>query len=82
MNQKSSDMEDLANALIENAPFEAEKEIGYVTKDTISDIKEAIAIEKEKSIAEWTTRTIPIAILTPQINLPNVTTILELPTRK
>jgi hypothetical protein len=28
MNQKSSDMEELANALIENAPFEAEKEIG------------------------------------------------------
>jgi hypothetical protein len=28
----------------------------------------AIAIEKEKSIAEWTTRTIPTAILAPQIN--------------
>jgi hypothetical protein len=52
MNQKSSDTEELANALIKNAPFEAEKEIGYVTKDAINDIKEAIAIEKEKSIAE------------------------------
>jgi hypothetical protein len=33
-----------------------------------NDIKEAIAIEIEKSIAEWTTRTIPTAILAPQIN--------------
>jgi hypothetical protein len=63
MNQKSSDMEELANPLIKNAPFEAEKEIGYVTKDTINDI-----IEREKSIAEWTTCTIPTAILAPQIN--------------
>jgi hypothetical protein len=47
VNQKCSDMEELANALIENAPFEAEKEIGYVTKDTINDIKEAIAMEKK-----------------------------------
>jgi hypothetical protein len=68
MNQKSSDMEELANALIKNASSEVEKEIGYVTKNTIKDIKEAIAIEKEKSIAEWMTRTIPTAILTPQIN--------------
>jgi hypothetical protein len=30
MDQKSSDMEELANAIIKNAPFEAEKEIGYV----------------------------------------------------
>jgi hypothetical protein len=32
MNQKSSYMEELANALFKNAPFEAEEEIGYVTK--------------------------------------------------
>ncbi len=68
MIQKSSDMEELANALIKNASSQVEKEIGYVTKNTIKDIKEAIAIEKEKSIAEWTTCTIPTAILAPQIN--------------
>jgi C4-dicarboxylate-specific signal transduction histidine kinase len=58
MHQKSSDMEELANALIKNSPFEAENKIGYVTKDTINDIKGAIAMEQAKSIAEWTARTI------------------------
>jgi hypothetical protein len=33
MNKKSNDMETLANDLVENAPFEANKEISYVVND-------------------------------------------------
>jgi hypothetical protein len=38
MNQKSNDMETLANDVVENAPFEANKEISYVLNDAICEV--------------------------------------------
>jgi hypothetical protein len=38
MNKKSNDMETLANDLVENAPFEANKEISYVVNDAIREV--------------------------------------------
>jgi hypothetical protein len=67
MNQKSNDMETLANDLVENAPFEADKEISYVLNDAIREVTESITNIKEQSIAEWTTNTIPEKSLSPQI---------------
>ncbi len=67
MNQKSNDMETLANDLVENAPFEADKEISYVVNDAIREVTESITNIKEQSIAEWTSSTIPAKSLTPQI---------------
>jgi hypothetical protein len=52
MNQKRNDMETLANDLVENAPFEADKEISYVVKDAIREVTESITNIKEQSIAE------------------------------
>jgi hypothetical protein len=56
MNQKSNDMETLANDLVENAPFEANKEISFVVKDKISEVIESITNIEEQSIAEWTSK--------------------------
>jgi hypothetical protein len=67
MNQKSNDMETLANGLVENAPFEADKEISYVVNDAIREVTESITNIKEQSIAEWTSSTIPAKSLSPQI---------------
>jgi hypothetical protein len=67
INQKSNDMETLANDLVENAPFEAGKEISYVVNDAIREVTESITNIKEQSIAEWTSNTIPAKSLSPQI---------------
>jgi hypothetical protein len=47
MNQKSNDMETLANDLVENAPFEPDKEISYVVNDAICGFIESITNIKE-----------------------------------
>ncbi len=60
-------METFANDLVENAPFEADKEISYVVNDAIREVTESITNIKEQSIAEWTSSTIPAKSLTPQI---------------
>jgi vacuolar-type H+-ATPase subunit H len=67
MNQKSNDMETLANDLVENAPFEADKEISYVVNDAIREVTESTTNIKEQSIAGWTSSTIPAKSLSPQI---------------
>jgi vacuolar-type H+-ATPase subunit H len=67
MNQKSNDMETLANDLVESAPFEADKEISYVVNDAIRKVTESITNIKEQSIAEWISSTIPAKSLSPQI---------------
>jgi hypothetical protein len=67
MKQKSNDMETLANDLVENTPFEADKEISYVVNDAIHKVTESITNIKEQSIAEWTSSRIPAKSLSPQI---------------
>jgi hypothetical protein len=67
MNKKSNDMQTLANDLVGNAPFEANKEISYVVNDAIRTVTESITNIKEQSIAEWTSSTIPAKSLSPQI---------------
>jgi hypothetical protein len=67
MKQKSNDIETLANDLVENAPFEADKEISYVVNDAIREVTKSITNIKEQSIAEWTSKTIPAKSLSPQI---------------
>jgi hypothetical protein len=67
INQKCNDMETLANDLVENASFVADKEINYVVNYVICEVTECITNIKEQSIAEWTSSTIPAKTLSPQI---------------
>jgi hypothetical protein len=68
MNQKSKDKDALANDLVENAPFKADKEIScVVVNDVIREVTESITNIKEQSIADWTSHTISAKSLTPHI---------------
>ncbi len=67
MNQKSNDMKALANDLVENASFEADKEISYVVNDAIREVMESITKIEEQFICDWRSRTISAKSLTPHI---------------